>query len=178
MYPVVSIFFCPDQTIYTLDTFFQHFFTSNFFNMKSTFAKQRFMPLLSAFLLFVAFLFNSTSASAQVVDGDKSLNWMLEGQALSVLEAEVNLWVDGMQQGAYGTQGSPAWNNATNHIEYYKLIMDAIEKGSSVYVAVAESLDQITLAGPAGASGFKTKPNANPAVLNLLKQDATTLLTI
>jgi hypothetical protein len=146
--------------------------------MKSTFAKQRLMPLLSAFLLFVAFLFNSTGASAQAVDVDKSLNWMLEGQALSVLEAEVVLWDDGMQQGAYGVQGSPAWNNASNHIQYYKLIMDAIEKGSSVYVSVAESLDQVTLSGTTPAGGLKTKQNANPAVLAQLKQDATTLLTI
>jgi len=146
--------------------------------MKSTFAKQRFMPLLSAFLLFVAFLFNSTSANAQAVDVDKSLNWMLEGQALSVLEAEVFLWDDGMQQGAFGVQGSPAWNNASNHIQYYKLIMNAIEKGSSVYLAVAEGLDQVVLSSTASPVGVKTKPNANPAVLAQLKQDATTLLTL
>ena len=142
--------------------------------MKSTFAKQGFMPLLTALLLFVAFLFSTTSARAQVVDVDQSLNWMLEGQALSVLEAEVILWDDGMQQGAYGPQGTPAWNNASNHIRYYKRIMDAIEKGSKVYVAVGESLAQM-VSSTANPNGVELMP---AVVLNQLKQDATTLLTL
>lgn len=140
--------------------------------MKSTFTKKRFLPLLSALLLFVAFLFNSTTASAQVVDADKNQNWMLEGQALVALENEINLWANGQQQGAHGLPGSPAWNNADNHIHYYKAIMQGIEGGQKVYVAVGEGLMRLN-DGASAASDM-----VPPAVLTALKVDATSLLTL
>ena len=139
--------------------------------MKSTFSKQGFMPLLTALLLFVAFLFSTTSARAQVLDADKSLNWMLEGVALVTLENEVNLWANGQAQGAYGQPGAPAWINADNHIHYYKLIIDGIEKGSSVVVSVGEALLRLN----DGASAANDM--LPPAVLKLLKVYATDLLT-
>ena len=143
--------------------------------MKSTFAKQGFMPLLTALLLFVAFLFSTTSASAQAVDGDKNLNWMLEGQALVVLENEVSLWAAGQALGNYGQPGAPAWINADNHIQYYKLIMDAIEKGSSVYAAVGEMLGQVPN-NAGGGTSLSTELKLNSVLLSL-KKDATDLLT-
>lgn len=140
--------------------------------MKSTFTKKRLLPLLSALLLFVAFLFSTTTASAQVVDVDQKLNWMLEGQALVALENEINLWANGQQQGAHGTPGSPAWVNADNHIHYYKAIMQAIQSGAKVYVAVGEGVLRLN----DGASAANEL--VPPAVLTALKADATDLLTL
>ncbi|HND89989.1 MAG TPA: hypothetical protein PK971_16770, partial [Saprospiraceae bacterium] len=114
------------------------------------------------------------TASAQAVDGDKNHNWLLEGQALLTLENEINLWATQQQQGLHGVPGSPAWNNADNHIHYYKAIMKGIEDGLKVYEAVGEGLPMI--AGDVTPQGFAVSPNLN--ALAQLKQDAIDLLTL
>lgn len=141
--------------------------------MKSTFAKQRFMPLLTALLLFVAFLSSSTSASAQTLNTppDPKLNWKLEGVALATLENEIILWADGQTQGLFGPAGSGGWKNADNHMHYYKAIMEAINNGASVYEAVQRGIVKLGDGSPVEGE------NLPAPVLAVLKQDATDLLT-
>lgn len=141
--------------------------------MKSTFAKQGFMPLLSALLLFVAFLSSTTSASAQKLNTppDQKLNWKLEGEALTILENEIILWADGQTQGLFGPPGSGGWKNADNHMHYYKAILEGINNGASVYEAVKQGIVKL-------GDGVTTVGENLPAnVLTVLQQDATELLT-
>ena len=141
--------------------------------MKSTFAKQGFLSLLTALLLFVAFLSSTTSASAQTLNAtpDPKLNWVLEGDALVALENEIILWADGQTQGLFGPPGTGGWKNADNHMHYYKAIMEGINNGASVYESVKQGIVKL-------GDGVVTVGENLPAnVLAVLQQDVTDLLT-
>ena len=141
--------------------------------MKSTFAKQGFLSLLTALLLFVAFLSSTTSASAQTLNTppDPKLNWKLEGDALVALENEIILWADAQTQGLFGPPGTGGWINADNHMHCYKAIMEGINNGASTFEAFKRGLSKLSDASPVEGSALSA------GVLAVLKADATDLLT-
>lgn len=142
---------------------------SNFFNMKVTTAKHGLRSIVTAFFLFGALLFSASSANAQTTDADLTLNWLTESEALVALDNSVNLFVADQSN---WTPGSPQWISNENHIAYYKLIMLSIEEGNTVPVSVGNSL--------LGLNDDKSAANdlLPQTTLNLLKADATNLLTL
>lgn len=139
--------------------------------MKRTYANLIRKSLAAMCLVFGMLLFGTSRAEAQT-DQNLSLNWLTESEALQALEGAVNSYV--ADQGNFA-QGSPAWINAANHIEYYKNLMAAIEGGSLVGVAV--NTVSITGYDPNPVEDYSTMKVLAPASMNKLRSDATDLLT-
>jgi len=138
--------------------------------MKGTFVKQIQRSLVAVLLVVGALAFSTTRANAQITN--INLNWVTESEALTALEGAISTFA--LDQSAY-PQGSTPWVNATNHIEYYKMIMGAIEGGTSVPVAVINT----SIAGynPNPAAVDAVTNTLTPAQMDLLRNDATDLLT-
>ena len=139
--------------------------------MKRTYVNLIQKSLAAMCLVFGMLLFGTSRAEAQT-DQSLSLNWLTESEALSALEGAVNTYV--ADQGNF-TVGSAAWINAANHIEYYKLLMGAIEGGAQVGVAV----NTVVIAGydPNPVEDYSTVKILAPATMGKLRSDATDLLT-
>lgn len=138
--------------------------------MKGTFVKQIQRSLVAVLLVVGALAFSTTRANAQVTNIGH--NWLTESEALTALDGAIATFA--LDQGAY-PQGSTPWINATNHIEYYKMIMGSIESGTSVPAAVINN----TIAGynPNPAAVDAVVNTLSPAQMNLLRNDAMDLLT-
>lgn len=138
--------------------------------MKGTFVKQIQRSLVALLLVAGAWAFSTSRADAQVTNINH--NWVTESEALAALEGAVGIYAADM--GNY-SQGSPAWLNAANHVEYYKLLMGAIEDGTSVPVAVVST----NIPGYSAVPGnnLNTAVTITPAQMDQLRNDATALLT-
>jgi hypothetical protein len=139
--------------------------------MKGTFAKLIQRSLVAMLLVFGALALSTSRAEAQVTN--INLNWVTESEAITALDgAVVALAVD---MGNY-TQGSTPWVALANQVEYYKLVMGAIENGTSVPVAVLNTTINGYNANPAGTDSNAT--TITPAQMDQIRANAVDLLTI
>lgn len=99
------------------------------------------LRLFTAVVLFGAWLFSGTRADAQVL-GTQKLNWKTEAEALTVLEAKINLVATTMDS---QTPGTPAYQDSEAHVSYYKAIYSLITGGSSVPESTINGLGYATL---------------------------------
>lgn len=137
--------------------------------MKVTTAKHGLRSIVTAFFLFGALLFCASSANAQAVDADLTLNWLNESEALTALDNSINGFVADQANWA---PNSPQWTSDAQHIQYYKLIVGHIETGVGVPGAV-----NLGLFGIDGGNTTASNNNPPPAPLAQLKLDAVNLLT-
>ncbi len=138
--------------------------------MKGTFVKQIQRSLVAVLLVAGAWAFSTSRADAQVTNINH--NWVTESEAIAALENAAGAYADDMQ--SY-SQGSPAWVNAANHVEYYKLLMGSIEGGMSVPVAVVST--NIPGYSPAPAGDVTTTTTISQSQMDQLRNDVTALLT-
>lgn len=138
--------------------------------MKGTFVKQIQRSLVAVLLVAGVWAFNTSRADAQVTNINH--NWVTESVALDVLNGAVESYAADM--GTY-SQGSPAWVNAANHVDYYKHLMLAIENGTAVPVAVVST--NIPGYNPAPAGDLTTTTTITQSQMDQLRNDATALLT-
>ena len=138
--------------------------------MKGTFAKLIQRSLIAMLLVLGALVFSTSRAEAQQV-GNIHYNWMAAGEAITTLENAINGLV--LDQTNY-TPGSSPWVAIANQIEYYKLVMAAIEGGAEVPVAVFTTL----------ITGYNPNPGLDasaititPAEMDILHAGAVDLLT-
>jgi len=131
--------------------------------MKRTFFfSQSRQPLLVLFFLLGGMLLTADRLAAQ------SHNWMTESLAISTLEVEIDQQVLDLTN---YTPGSTPYKNILNHINYYKLIHNGIEEGSTVQQAVDGSLTKLN-------DQFNTTSGMlNKTTLAQLYADAVELLT-
>lgn len=138
--------------------------------MKGTFVKQIQRSLVAMLLVIGALAFSASRADAQVTN--INYNWVTEAEAVTALEGAVaSLAVD---LGNY-TQGSAPWIATVNQVEYYKQVIVAIENGSSVPVAVLNTIINGYNANPGPDKNALT---LTPAQMDQIRANAIDLLTI
>lgn len=138
--------------------------------MKGTFVKNVQRSLVAMLLIMGALVFSTSRAEAQVTNVGHT--WLTESEALTALENAVATLA--LDQSAY-PQGSTPWVNVTNHLDYYKTLIVAIEGGTSVPVAVVTT--SILGYNPNPAAVDAVAVTITPAQMDLLRNDATDLLT-
>lgn len=103
--------------------------------MKKVFAKSQLRMLTVMFFLLGGLLLTAGRAEAQ------TYNWMDAPQALNELESEITELVAVLD--VY-FPGSPEYEDAQIHINYYKTIHSSVENGVQVGQAVNESLGMLS----------------------------------
>lgn len=144
--------------------------------MKKSMANQGLRWLVAAFVLVGVWMFSATETKAQTQSTDivlmnqsQNLNWLTETEAMGVLENLVATLANTLST---LTPGTPAYNDALNHLTYYKLIYNDIENGSSTMLATNTNLFNVT-----SENGITRDDTAASVNLNQLYQDALALLT-
>jgi len=134
--------------------------------MKKTLVKLNLRSLLPALLVFGSLLFFDVRANAQTLS-PQNLDWKTAVEAMQILETQI-VQIDGQLPGLI--PGTPAYEDAINHMTYYKLIFGALEDGVSVAEAVVNNLYAVEL------SQTDDNPQSQ-ANYSLLLGDAVALLT-
>ncbi len=143
--------------------------------MKKAMAKHGLKLLTAVLFLFGALAFSATKAQAQSTDitlmnQSQNLTWISEAEAMTVLESQISALANSLPG---LLPGSGAYNNALNHLVYYKLIFSGIETGLSTQESANTNLLNVP-----NENGSQDGSAPIPVNLNQLYSDAVGLLTI